>query len=61
MHFTQGEIEGVVIKKLTRFSDERGYLVETFRIDNLPSKLKPVMSYISYTNPGVDRGPHEHH
>ncbi len=46
MHFTQGEIEGVVIKKLTRFSDERGYLVETFRIDNLPSKLKPVMSYI---------------
>jgi len=60
MHFTQGEIEGVIIKKLEKFSDDRGYLVETFRIDNLPSKFRPVMSYVSYTKPGVTRGPHEH-
>ena len=60
MHFTQGEIEGVIIKKLEKFSDDRGYLVETFRIDNLSSKLRPVMSYVSYTKPGVTRGPHEH-
>jgi len=60
MKFKNGEIEGVIIKKLTRFSDERGYLVETFRIDNLPNKLKPVMSYVSYTKPGIARGPHEH-
>jgi len=60
MHFTQGEIEGVIIEKLEKFSDDRGYLVETFRIDNLPSKLRPVMSYVSYTKPGVARGPHEH-
>lgn len=60
MHFMQGEIEGVIIKKLEKFSDERGHLVETFRIDNLPNKLKPVMSYVSYTKPGIARGPHEH-
>jgi dTDP-4-dehydrorhamnose 3,5-epimerase len=60
MYFTQGEIEGVIIEKLEKFSDDRGYLVETFRIDNFPSKLGPVMSYVSYTKPGVARGPHEH-
>ena len=60
MKFKNGEIEGVIAKKLTRFSDERGYLVETYRTDNLPNKLKPMMSYISYTKAGIARGPHEH-
>ncbi|TFG92543.1 MAG: dTDP-4-dehydrorhamnose 3,5-epimerase [Candidatus Atribacteria bacterium] len=60
MKFKNGEIEGVIVKKLSRFSDERGYLIETFRIDNLPNKLKPMMSYISYTKDGIARGPHEH-
>ncbi|MEE8565562.1 MAG: dTDP-4-dehydrorhamnose 3,5-epimerase family protein, partial [Candidatus Thermoplasmatota archaeon] len=60
MKFKSGEIEGVIVEKLTRFSDERGYLVETYRTDNLPNKLKPVMSYISYTKAGIARGPHEH-
>ena len=60
MQFKRGEIEGVIIKQLTKFPNERGFLVETFRIDNLPSKLRPVMSYVSYTKPGVARGPHEH-
>lgn len=60
MQFKRGEIEGVIVKQLAKFSDERGYLVETFRIDNLSSKLRPVMSYVSYTKPGVARGPHEH-
>lgn len=60
MQFKRGKIEGVIIEQLTRFSDDRGYLVETFRIDNLPSKLRPVMSYVSYTKPGIARGPHEH-
>jgi dTDP-4-dehydrorhamnose 3,5-epimerase len=60
MEFKQGEIEGVVIEELIKFSDERGFLVETFRVDNLPDNLHPVMSYISYTKPGVARGPHEH-
>jgi dTDP-4-dehydrorhamnose 3,5-epimerase len=60
MEFKKGEIEGVVIEKLIKFSDERGFLVETFRIDNLIGNLKPVMSYVSYTRPGIARGPHEH-
>jgi dTDP-4-dehydrorhamnose 3,5-epimerase len=60
MQFKRGEIEGVMVKQLTKLSDERGFLVETLRIDNLPSKLRPVMSYVSYTKPGIARGPHEH-
>jgi len=61
MEFKNGEIEGLVIGKLIKFSDERGFLVEIFRADNLPGKLRPVMSYVSYTKPGIVRGPHEHH
>ena len=60
MVFKKGEIEGVIIEKLIKFSDERGFLLETFRKDDLPDNLQPVMSYVSYTRPGVVRGPHEH-
>ena len=60
MEFKKGEIEGIILENLTKFSDERGFLVETFRIDNLPDNLQSVMSYVSYTNPGIARGPHEH-
>jgi len=60
MEFKKGKIEGVVIDKLIKFSDERGFLVETFRVNNLPDDLQPVMSYVSYTKPEVGRGPHEH-
>ena len=60
MEFKKGEIVGVIIDKLIKFSDERGFLVETFRKDSLSGDLQPVMSYVSYTRPGVARGPHEH-
>jgi dTDP-4-dehydrorhamnose 3,5-epimerase len=60
IEFKKGEIEGVIIEKLIKFSDKRGFLVETFRKDNLPDDLRPLMSYISYTRPGIARGPHEH-
>ena len=60
MNFKKGDIEGVLIKKLTKYMDERGYLVEIFREDTLPDRLKPVMSYVSFTKPGIARGPHEH-
>jgi len=60
MKFKKGEIKGVVVNILQKYSDDRGVLVETFRIDNLPDKLRPVMSYVSYTKPGIGRGPHEH-
>ena len=60
MNFKKGDIEGVIIKKLTKYTDERGYLVETFREDILPDRLQPAMSYVSFTKPGIARGPHEH-
>lgn len=60
MNFRKGEIKGVIIEKLNKFYDERGFLIETFRIDNLPDNLQPIMSYVSYTRPEITRGPHEH-
>ena len=59
-NWKKGQIDGVIIKKLTVHSDARGTLCETFRSDELPPEVKPVMSYISFTEPGVARGPHEH-
>jgi len=60
MEFKKGNIEGVYIERLIKHVDERGFLVETVRQDTLPEGVKFVMSYISYTEPGVSRGPHEH-
>ena len=53
-------IEGVQIKELKKFIDDRGWLIETYRDDELPKAVKPVMSYVSMTKPGIKRGPHEH-
>jgi dTDP-4-dehydrorhamnose 3,5-epimerase len=55
------EIDGVIVRELKRFSDERGWLIELFRTDELDEEYHPVMSYVSLTSPGVVRGPHEHH
>ena len=60
MEFKKGDIIGVKIISLKRNEDERGILIETFRIDTLPDNIKPEMGYISFTKPGVARGPHEH-
>ncbi len=56
----KGQIAGVIVKKLSKHLDNRGFLCETFRIDELPQGLQPVMSYVSYTEPGGARGPHQH-
>ena len=58
--FRDGEINGVVVRKLVRNLDSRGWLTELFRSDELDAEFLPAMSYISSTNPGVCRGPHEH-
>jgi dTDP-4-dehydrorhamnose 3,5-epimerase len=60
MEFAKGNIEGIVLQKLSKNIDERGYLVETMRTDTLPADIVPAMSYVSFTEPGVGRGPHEH-
>ncbi len=53
-------IEGVRVTDLTKYSDERGWLMELFRTDEITESIMPAMSYISMTHPGVARGPHEH-
>ena len=58
--FHDGPIDGVIFKPLRRYNDERGWLIELFRQDELNPKYFPAMAYISMTHPGVARGPHEH-
>jgi dTDP-4-dehydrorhamnose 3,5-epimerase len=55
------EIDGVVIRSIPKNEDNRGFLFELFRDDELKSEHQPVMAYISWTKPNVTRGPHEHH
>lgn len=58
--FKDGPIEGIEVKELKKFSDDRGWLMELFRTDELNGEYIPVMTYLSQTRPGVARGPHEH-
>ena len=58
--FKDGNIEGVVVRHLKKYTDGRGWLIELYREDELDPEFHPVMSYISTTNPGIARGPHEH-
>jgi len=60
MEFRDGAIDGVIWKPLKKFSDARGWLCELFRHDDIPKEYYPVMAYISQTEVGVARGPHEH-
>ena len=58
--FAKGKIHDVVVKPLAKFLDERGWLAELFRSDEINPEVMPVMAYVSMTQPGVARGPHEH-
>jgi dTDP-4-dehydrorhamnose 3,5-epimerase len=51
-------INGVIVKELKKYEDDRGYLIEIYRRDEVDSGV--AMSYLSMTLPGVARGPHEH-
>lgn len=51
-------MEGVVVRDLGVYTDERGWLAEVFRDDE--TEYRPAMSYVSMTRPNVARGPHEH-
>ena len=51
-------INNVIIKKLEKYNDERGWLAEIYRNDEL--NYQPKMGYVSATKNGVIRGPHEH-
>jgi len=60
MNWKDGDIEGVIIHPIKRLSDERGWLAEIFRSDEIADDLIPAMSYLSVTHTGMSRGPHEH-
>ncbi len=64
MTFRELEIEGTFLADAGKHTDERGWLMETFRQDWLAvpglKQADPAMSYVSSTHPGVARGPHEH-
>ena len=53
-------IKGVRYREVIRNVDNRGWLAEMHRNDDITRGQEPVMSYISMTEPGVVRGPHEH-
>ena len=61
MLYKEGAIEGIIWKSLSIYKDQRGWLSELFRHDDLPQEFHPVMAYISMTEPGIARGPHEHY
>lgn len=58
--FQRGAIQGVIVRPLRKFVDERGWLAELFRHDELAEEFYPAMCYLSATEPHVTRGPHEH-
>ena len=58
--FVKGKIQDVVVYPLKKFVDERGWLVELFRRDEIAEEFYPAIAYISVTEPNVQRGPHEH-
>ena len=60
MKWTEGQIEGVGVRPLKRFTDSRGWLAELVREDETPADVFPAMAYISVTHPDVQRGPHAH-
>lgn len=58
--FKQGAICGVRVYEIQKHLDERGWLAELFRHDDMDVEFYPQMGYISQSEPGAERGPHEH-
>lgn len=58
--FADADIDGVILTPLSRYDDERGWLCELYRDDEVAAEYHPVMGYLSVTLPHVVRGPHEH-
>ena len=58
--FKNGTIQDVVVRNLAKFIDDRGWLSELYREEELEKEYFPAMGYVSMTAAGVARGPHEH-
>ena len=55
--FSEGEIKGVVVRTLKRYPDDRGWLTELFRKDELDEEFLPAMAYISSSGSPTLRPP----
>jgi len=51
-------LEGVQVRSLRKFEDDRGWLSELYRSDEWDHQV--TLCYLSWTKPGKTRGPHEH-
>jgi dTDP-4-dehydrorhamnose 3,5-epimerase len=60
IEFIEGNIHDIIVYPLKKYADERGWLAELFRHDQIAEEFYPQMAYISVTEPNVTRGPHEH-
>ncbi|HEX8747859.1 MAG TPA: dTDP-4-dehydrorhamnose 3,5-epimerase family protein [Pyrinomonadaceae bacterium] len=58
--FKQGVIRGVGVYDIQKHPDERGWLAELFRHDDMSEEFYPQMAYVSESRPNIQRGPHEH-
>ncbi len=58
--FKDGCIPDAYIRNFSRYLDERGWLCELYRHDELDPGSYPRMAYASLTLPGIIRGPHAH-
>lgn len=60
MNWRTGVVHDCIVRPLPRYTDQRGWLSEIFRYDELEKEFHPVMAYVSSTRTGITRGPHEH-
>ena len=60
LRFQDGPIDDVLVADLIKHQDERGWLMEMYRSDEMAGVCLPTMAYVSETLPGVIRGPHLH-
>jgi dTDP-4-dehydrorhamnose 3,5-epimerase len=58
MFILADEIDGVLVRSLSKHEDERGWLSELYRSDEWDHQV--AMCYASWTLPGKARGPHGH-
>jgi len=60
MTWNSGTVHDCIVTSLPQYKDQRGWLSEIFRHDELLKDVHPAMAYVSLTHAGVTRGPHEH-
>jgi len=58
--FETGNIDGVLVRDLVRYTDKRGWLTELYRSDEAVASPLLAMAYMSAAQPRAKQGPYEH-